>query len=113
MQDATNTAVLSTEEGSKSVNAGVRIINNLNENIDRIVERFQEVVESAHQISTASQEQTVGAKQVSSSISSLDRTMLSNLKELQALRENLEGYRKMTENFERAVRAESGQGADA
>jgi methyl-accepting chemotaxis protein len=111
MQDATNTAVLSTEEGSKSVSAGVRIINNLNENIDRIVERFQEVVESAHQISTAAQEQTVGAKQVSSSISNLDRTMLSNLKELQALRENLEGYRKMTEKFEKAVKAESGQGA--
>lgn len=107
MKDATNTAVLSTEEGSKSVQAGVRIINNLNENFDRIIERFQEVVESAHQISTASQEQTVGARQVSTSISSLDKMMLINLNELQKLKESLEGYRQLTEAFEDEAQGEN------
>jgi len=103
MQDATNTAVLSTEEGSKSVQAGVRVINTLNDSFSNILERFQEVVESAHQISTAAQEQTAGARQVAGSIGSIDRMMLSSLKELQSLNEYLDNYRELAREFEEAV----------
>ncbi len=106
MQDATNTAVLSTEEGSKSVQAGVRVINTLNDSFSHILERFQEVVESALQISTAAQEQTAGAKQVAGSIGSIDRMMLSSLNELQKMKEHIENYQELAREFERTVQGQ-------
>ena len=58
IQFATNSAVLSTEEGTKSVHGGVRLATSLNQAFSQVVEKFQEVVESNQQISTAAQEQT-------------------------------------------------------
>jgi len=104
MQDATNTAVLSTEEGSKSVQAGVRTINSLNASFGHILERFQEVVESAQQISTASQEQTTGARQVASSIGSIDRMMLTSLKDLQAMKMRLDDFQQVVVDLEELIR---------
>jgi methyl-accepting chemotaxis protein len=100
MQDATNTAVLSTEEGSKSVKTGVRVINSLDDSFSHILERFQEVVESAHQISTAAQEQTAGARQVAGAIGSIDRMMLASLKELRKLKAYLDEYQELATDFE-------------
>ncbi len=104
MQDATNTAVLSTEEGSKSVKSGVRVINSLNDSFSHILGRFQEVVESAQQISTAAQEQTAGARQVAGAIGSIDRMMLASLKELRKLKAYLEEYQKLARDFEQVAR---------
>jgi methyl-accepting chemotaxis protein len=104
MQDATNTAVLSTEEGSKSVQAGVRTINSLDTSFGNILERFQEVVESAQQISTASQEQTTGARQVASSIGSIDRMMLTSLRDLQAMKTRLDDFQQVVVDLEELIR---------
>jgi methyl-accepting chemotaxis protein len=109
MQDATNTAVMSAEEGSKSVQAGVRVINSLNASFGHILEGFQEVVESAQQISTASREQTTGARQVAASIGSIDKMMLTSLRELQKLKEHLENYRRLAQDFERFVSGRPGK----
>jgi methyl-accepting chemotaxis protein len=105
MQDATNTAVLSTEEGSKSVQAGVRTINSLNSSFGHILERFQEVVESAQQISTASQEQTSGARQVASSIGSIDRMMLTSLKDLQEMKNRLDEFQQVVVDLEGLIQS--------
>ncbi len=109
MQDATNTAVMSAEEGSKSVQAGVRVINSLNASFGHILEGFQEVVESAQQISIASREQTTGARQVAASIGSIDKMMLTSLRELQKLKEHLENYRRLAQDFERFVSGRPGK----
>ncbi len=113
MQNATNTAVLSTEEGSKSVEAGVGLINSLNHSFGRIVDRFQEVVESAQQISAAAQEQTTGSRQVASSIGSIDRMMLSSVKELRKLKVHLEQYQVMAGEFEKLVQSGTENSASA
>ena len=104
MQDGTNTAVLSTEEGSKSVQVGVRTINSLNSSFAHILERFQEVVESAQQISIASQEQTTGARQVASSIGSIDRMMLTSLKDLQGMKMRLDEFQQVVVDLEELIR---------
>ncbi len=105
MQDATNTAVMSTEEGSKSVQAGVSIINSLNDSFIGVLAKFQEVLESAHQISTASREQTVGARQVATSIATIDRMMQRNLSEMRQIKEHLGEYRELIQDFEGLVPA--------
>jgi methyl-accepting chemotaxis protein len=100
MQDATNTAVLATEEGSKSVQSGVRTINFLNTSFGQILERSQEVVESAQQISTASQEQTTGARQVANSIGSIDKMMLASLRDLKEMKTQLGQFQELVVDLE-------------
>jgi methyl-accepting chemotaxis protein len=109
MQDATNTAVMSTEEGSKSVQAGVSIINSLNDSFIGVLAKFQEVLESAHQISTASREQTVGARQVATSIATIDRMMQSSLNEMQQIKGHLGEYRELARDFEGLLPDEEGR----
>jgi methyl-accepting chemotaxis protein len=105
MQDATNTAVMSTEEGSKSVQVGVSIINSLNDSFIGVLAKFQEVLESAHQISTASREQTIGARQVATSIATIDRMMQRSLSEMRQVKEHLGEYRELIRDFEGLVPA--------
>ena len=92
IQSATNSAVLSTEEGTKSVHGGVRLATSLNLAFSQVVEKFQEVVESTQQISTAAQEQTNGARQVAGSIGSIDTMVRTTVEDLRGLRSILEEY---------------------
>ena len=92
IQSATNSAVLSTEEGTKSVHGGVRLATSLNQAFAQVVDKFQEVVESAQQISTAAQEQTSGARQVAASVSSIDHMVRTTVEDLKGLRHILEEY---------------------
>ncbi len=92
IQSATNSAVLSTEEGTKSVHGGVRLATSLNQAFAQVVEKFQEVLESAQQISTAAQEQTAGARQVAGSVSTIDHMMRTTVEDLVGLRHILEEY---------------------
>lgn len=92
IQSATNSAVLSTEEGTKSVHGGVRLATSLNQAFSRVVEKFQEVVESTQQISTAAHEQTSGARQVAASIGSIDAMVRTTVEDLRGLRTILEEY---------------------
>jgi methyl-accepting chemotaxis protein len=95
IQAATNSAVLSTEDGTKSVHGGVRLATSLNEAFSQVVAKFHEVVESAQQISTAAQEQTAGARQVAISISGIDQMVRTTVEDLQGLRSILEQYQEL------------------
>jgi methyl-accepting chemotaxis protein len=57
-----------------------------------VVEKFQEVVESAQQISTAAQEQTNGARQVAASVGSIDLMVRTTVEDLKGLRHVLGDY---------------------
>jgi methyl-accepting chemotaxis protein len=99
IQAATNSAVLSTEEGSKSVQGGVRLANVLNQAFFQVIEKFQEVVESGRQISAAAEEQTTGARQVAGSINGIDQMLRTTVEELQGLREVLADYEAAAREF--------------
>ena len=66
-----------------------------------IIDKFHEVVESAHQISTATQEQTVGARQVASAMAEIDRMMKGSLENVRQFRGLLADYQKITESVKR------------
>jgi methyl-accepting chemotaxis protein len=100
IQFATNSAVLSTEEGTKSVHGGIRFATSLNQAFSQVVEKFQEVVESTQQISTAAQEQTKGARQVAASIGSIDHMVRATVEDLKGLRNILEEYQGIAAELE-------------
>ncbi len=103
IQSATNSAVLSTEEGTKSVHGGIRLATSLNRAFSQVVEKFQEVVESNQQISTAAQEQTKGARQVAASISGIDRMVRTTVEDLKGLRNILEEYQGLAAELEQIL----------
>ena len=100
IQFATNSAVLSTEEGTKSVHGGVRLATSLNQAFSQVVDKFQEVVESNQQISAAAQEQTKGARQVAASIGSIDHMVRTTVEDLKGLRNILEEYQGIAAELE-------------
>lgn len=64
IQKATGTAVLATEQGSKSVAAGVRQSSISGESIAALAESISEAAQAASQIAATSQQQYVGMDQV-------------------------------------------------
>jgi methyl-accepting chemotaxis protein len=113
IQAATNAAVLTTEEGSKSVQGGVLLVNALDQSFGQVLEKFQEVVESAQQISTAATEQTAGARQVAQSIENIDHMVRSTVEDLQGLRQIIEDYQDVARGFVEIVGAPGGGGPPA
>ncbi len=103
IQQTTNSAVIATEHGTKRVDNGVLLVNSLRDSFQHIMEKFQEVVESAHQISNASQEQTVGARQVAMAINEIDRMMKESLDNMARFREVVERYKGMADSLRRVT----------
>ncbi len=103
IQQTTNSAVIATEHGTKRVDNGVLLVNSLRDSFQHIMEKFQEVVESAHQISNASQEQTVGARQVAMAINEIDRMMKESLDNMARFREVVDRYKGMADSLRRVT----------
>jgi methyl-accepting chemotaxis protein len=99
IQQTTNSAVMSTEQGSKRVDHGMEMVGTLKTSFNTIIEKFQEVVERAHQISTAAQEQTVGARQVATAIQDIDRMMKASLEHASSFRTAVNHYRELTRSL--------------
>lgn len=64
IQKATSSAVLATEQGSKSVDAGVRQSTTAGESIGALADSISQAVSAASQIAAVSQQQSVGMDQV-------------------------------------------------
>ncbi|MHB8835879.1 MAG: methyl-accepting chemotaxis protein [Candidatus Methylomirabilia bacterium] len=103
IQSATNSAVLSTEEGTKSVHGGIRLATSLNRAFSQVVEKFQEVLESNQQISTAAQEQTKGARQVAASVNNIDHMVRTTVEDLKGLRGVLEEYQGLAAELQQIL----------
>ncbi|HWR97944.1 MAG TPA: methyl-accepting chemotaxis protein [Candidatus Methanoperedens sp.] len=111
IQSATNAAVLSTEEGARSVQGGVQLAGALNRTLTLVVEKFHEVVESTRQIASAAREQTEGARQVATSISGIDQMVRTTVEDLHGLRQLLGEYRDLAAGLERAAQGAQEGGA--
>ncbi len=73
VQRATSAAVMATEQGSKSVEAGVRQSALAGEAITRLAESSQEAVQIATQIVASSQQQVVGMDQIGLAMENINK----------------------------------------
>ncbi|MCJ7679209.1 MAG: methyl-accepting chemotaxis protein, partial [Candidatus Aminicenantes bacterium] len=64
IQKATGKAVMATEEGSKTVDAGAKLSVQSGENIQALADAIAEAAQAASQIAASSQQQLVGMDQV-------------------------------------------------
>jgi methyl-accepting chemotaxis protein len=79
IQKATSGAVMTTEQGSKAVEAGVKQSTDAGEAIRRLASSVAEAAQSTTQISVSSQEQLVGMDQIVSAMESIKQASTQNV----------------------------------
>ncbi len=116
IQQATNSAVLVTEEGTKGVDAGVGLVNRAGESIRELTSTIEEAAYSAVQIAASTRQQTVGMDQLALAIQNIRQTSTQNTsatmsveraaRELSVISRNLstllESFRTNLESHERS-----------
>lgn len=79
IQKATTAAVLATEQGSKSVDAGVKQAAESGESIRTLSDTMVEAAQAATQIAASSQQQLVGTDQVAMAMESIKQASVQNV----------------------------------
>lgn len=90
IQQATNSTVMATEEGSKEIESGVKLADTINTNIEALIKIISELKLSAEEIYSDSESQTDYSNSASSVIYTLDDGLKDSLK---ILEENIEKIR--------------------
>jgi len=78
IQKATGKAVMATEEGSKTVDAGARLSVQSGENIQALADAIAEAAQAATQIAASSQQQLVGMDQVAMAMENVKTASAQN-----------------------------------
>jgi methyl-accepting chemotaxis protein len=105
IQEATTSAVLTTEQGSKAVEAGVRQSSSAGESIGALAESIAGAAQAATQIAATSQQQFVGMDQVAAAMGNIKaasaQAVLSTRQTEAAAQQLQELGRKLTDLVER------------
>ena len=78
IQKATGKAVMATEEGSKTVDAGAKLSVQSGENIQALADAIAEAAQAANQIAASSQQQLVGMDQVAMAMENVKTASAQN-----------------------------------
>lgn len=79
IQKATNTAVMATEHGTKSVNVAADIVTEAGQMITRLAETISDSARLANQISASSGQQSAGVTQLNTAMKDIDQVTRHNL----------------------------------
>ena len=79
IQKSTNGAVMATEQGTKSVDDAMRIVNEADDAIRLLVETIVEAAQASNAISTSAGQQTVGMSQIQSAMRNINQATTQNL----------------------------------
>jgi methyl-accepting chemotaxis protein len=79
IQRATNAAVMATEQGTKGVDNGMRLIDQAGNTIGELAEVIQQGAQSSHQIAASVRQHSVGMEQIASAMSNINRATNQDL----------------------------------
>ncbi len=96
IQNATNAAVLATEQGSKAVSKGVNQSVHTNKTIKTMVDNTSKVAHAANQIVLSSQQQLVGIEQVTTAMTNIDEATSQHAQQLTQIKSALESMSKVS-----------------
>lgn len=103
IQQATNSTVMATEEGSKEIELGVKLADNINTNIEALIKIINEVNLSAVEIYADSESQTNYSNDVNSIVYTLDEGLKTSLKSLEENVEKLETLNSISNSFKENI----------
>jgi len=104
IQNATNSAVIATEQGTKKVEAGMALANRAGETIDLLGRSVESSAGAARLIANASRQQTSGVQQVSDAMSSINQATSSSVAGLQQTESSAKQLTEMTTTMQGLVR---------
>ncbi len=99
IQQATNSTVMATEEGSKEIELGVKFADNININIESLINLIGEVKLSAEEIFIDSESQTNSSNSVSSIFYTLDEGLKASLKLLEEKIKNIHSLNELSDSL--------------
>lgn len=99
IQQATNSTVMATEEGSKEIESGVELADNINKDIESLINLIGEVKLSTESIYTDSQNQTNYSDSISAVIVAIDEGLKASLKILEEKMETIHSLDELSGLF--------------
>jgi len=103
IQQATNSTVMATEEGSKEIEIGVKLADNINSDIESLINLISEVKTAAEEIYADSEQQTDYSNSVSTTIYALDDGLKNSLKILEEKIENIHNLDGISNSFKDTI----------
>jgi methyl-accepting chemotaxis protein len=103
IQQATNTAVMVTEEGSKGADSGVALVERAGEAIRNLAATIEEAAQSAAQIAASTQQQTNGMEQLTMAMASIQRATAQAVASTRQAEENARQLDEMARQMENTV----------
>lgn len=103
IQQATNSTVMATEEGSKEIELGVKLADNIHSNVDALMKVIKEVTVSAEEIFSDSDSQTNYSNSVNSIVCAIDEGLKTSLKSLEENTEKLQTLNSISNSFKENI----------
>lgn len=103
IQQATNSTVMATEEGSKEIEAGVKIADSINKNIESLISFISEVKAASEEISVDSESQTEYSNNVDSDIHTIHDGLKTSLKMLEEKIKNINSLDEITDSLKEEI----------
>lgn len=103
IQQATNSTVMATEEGSKEIELGVELADNINKNIDLLINLINEVKVSAEEIYSNSENEATFSDDVTTLIHSLNDGLKDSLKILDEKIVNIHSLEELSDSFKENI----------
>lgn len=103
IQNATNSAVIATEQGTKKVEAGVTLTNRAGETIEMLGRSVEASAGAARLIANASRQQTSGIQQVSDAMNGINEATKSSVGGMQQTEASAKKLAEMTNHMQALV----------
>jgi methyl-accepting chemotaxis protein len=104
IQNATNSAVIATEQGTKKVEAGVTLANRAGETIELLGKSVEASAGAARLIANASRQQTSGIQQVSDAMNGINDATKSSVSGMQQTETSAQKLSEMTTHRQALVK---------
>ncbi len=103
IQHATNSTVMATEEGSKEIELGVQLADNININIESLINLISQVKNSTEEIFSDAQQQTTRSGSITSTIENLEEGLKTSLKTLDENIEKIISLNEISSSFKEKI----------
>lgn len=103
IQQATNSTVMATEEGTKEIESGVELADNINTNIESLINLINEVKLSTENIYIESETQTNYSDSVSSVISEINEGLKTSLQVLEEKIKTAHDLDELSDSFKENI----------
>ncbi|MBI4872368.1 MAG: methyl-accepting chemotaxis protein, partial [Candidatus Riflebacteria bacterium] len=103
IQNSTNKTILLTEEGSKSVDAGFRMVEQVGKSLENIVTLVKKTARAANEISLSTGQQTTATDNMAQSISDVSRVAGQVLKSSEETRKAVDDINDLADQLRKLV----------